>query len=472
VQRLRHKQGHYLWSCIRGKIVTYDALGKPIRMTGTFGDITQKKEAEEKFRIYQKIFSSTNEGIMVTDKNLKILKVNTAFEKITGFTEQQVKCKPIAIFHSDKHSSSFYSHIHQTLAQDGSWQGEIWEKRQCGDTYPQWLSISSIYDEKNTLLYYVGIFRDLTKNRQIEEQLEYLSNYDLVTELPNRNWYLLKLQRAIHFAQQCQEPLAVVMLGIDKFKTIDDTLGYETGDQLLKKITQRLKKIVPNVDNISTLSRDEFAFFLDGQVTHSSITKIVKKLIAKLNHCFYINSQELLVNIYVGISLYPKDAQDAKSILANANTAMCEIKKNERNAFLFFEPYMNTQRLERVRMESLLRNALVNNELMLYYQPKIDTLSGKISGCEALLRWDNPELGLVSPEKFIPLAEEIGLIVPIGNWVIQQACEQAAQWVQLGFHELRVSVNVSGHQFFKSGLDQWVAQILAQTQLAPHNLEL
>jgi EAL domain-containing protein (putative c-di-GMP-specific phosphodiesterase class I) len=178
------------------------------------------------------------------------------------------------------------------------------------------------------------------------------------------------------------------------------------------------------------------------------------------------------VNIYVGISLYPKDAQDAKSILANANTAMCEIKKNERNAFLFFEPYMNTQRLERVRMESLLRNALVNNELMLYYQPKIDTLSGKISGCEALLRWDNPELGLVSPEKFIPLAEEIGLIVPIGNWVIQQACEQAAQWVQLGFHELRVSVNVSGHQFFKSGLDQWVAQILAQTQLAPHNLEL
>ncbi|MDP1705585.1 MAG: EAL domain-containing protein [Sulfurimicrobium sp.] len=427
---------------------------------------------EEDLRLSAKVFENSIEGIMITDVKSNILRVNRAFTTITGYSEEEAVGNNTRLMRSDRHDGAFYQAMWNALVKYGYWQGEIWNRRKSGEVYPEWLSIVAVRNEQGETLNYLGIFADLSEKKTAEARAHHLAYYDPLTELPNRALLDERLKQAMAAVQNSGGLAALLHIDLDRFKAVNDTLGHAFGDRLLQALSERLAGSVRGSDTVARLGSDEFAVLLADVGDKQCVERVCGKIFAALAEPFDLGVQEIFVTLSVGIALCPFDADSAEDLIRNADVAMSYAKTQGGNDYHFYTPGMSGGEPRRLILETSLRRALERDEFLLHYQPQICLQSGRITGVEALLRWQHPERGLVSPAEFIPLLEEIGLIVPVGEWVLRTACIQNRAWVSAGLPPLRMAVNLSARQFRQGGLADMVSQALNDSGLAPEWLEL
>jgi diguanylate cyclase (GGDEF)-like protein/PAS domain S-box-containing protein len=468
----RRKDGSTFWARFHGKNIDADDLRKGA--IWVIEDVTKQREAEEGMRLAATVFETTNEGIMVTDADNVVVSVNPAFTEITGYHYDEAVGDTPRLLRSGRHDREFYRLMWRTIREKGRWEGEIWNRRKDGTIYPQWLSIATIRNETGGVEHYVGVFADLSKRKEAEEQLHYQANYDALTGLPNRQLLRDRLTLATQRAVAEHRVVALVYLDIDNFKIVNDSLGHALGDRLLVEMGRRIASCVRAGDTVARLGGDEFMIILPDLTGVSDSTKVVRKILESVAQPLGLDNQDesMVLTASAGIAIHPYDGVGAEDLMRNADTACFHAKEKGRSSYQYFTDDMNLRALERLSLESKLRRAVEREEFVLHYQPKVDLRGGRLSGLEALIRWDDPESGLIAPSRFIPLAEETGLIVPIGEWALRQACTQAKAWQDAGFKNLRIAVNLSGRQFHKRGLFSDIEQILEETGLAPESLEL
>ncbi|GAO35240.1 hypothetical protein SCT_0624 [Sulfuricella sp. T08] len=429
------------------------------------------QQSQGKLRLSAQVFENSTEGIVITDTHANILQVNRAFAAITGYSEEEVAGKNINILHSGRHGPNFYQAMWSSLVEFGYWQGEIWNRRKNGEIYPEWLTLIATRDEQGETIHYIGVFADLTEKKQTEARAHYFANYDTNTDLPNRLLLGKHLQQELERAKGNGWQVALLYLDLDRFKTINDTLGHRIGDKLLKAVAERIGHMVRDIDIIGRLSSDEFTIVLSDVGNRQNAEQVAKKILDAMNQPFEMEGQEVFITPSIGIALYPQDAVSQEDLIRNADAAMAHIKAQGGNGFHFYSSDMAATP-QRLALETSLRRALERNEFVLRYQPQVSLRSGRIIGMEALLRWQHPERGLVSPGEFIPLLEETGMIVAVGDWVLRTACAQNSAWMAAGLPPLRMAVNLSARQFRQRDLIESVNQALQNTGLAPEHLEL
>ncbi|MGA2429024.1 MAG: EAL domain-containing protein [Candidatus Acidiferrum sp.] len=449
----------------------YDASGGVVGVSTIARDITERVKSEERLRLWSRVLAQSTEGIFVCDPQERILLANTAFEQLTGFSTGEVLGKTPRILQSGRQDRAFYSNMWKSVLETGAWRGEMWNRRKNGEFYVEWLSISAVYDHKGTVTHYVGIFSDVTVRKQAEERIVHLANYDALTDLPNRVLLMDRLNQLTKAAQRRKSKVAVVFIDLDRFKEVNDSLGHDAGDLLLKTLAKRLSDAVRDEDTVARLGGDEFVVVFQGLHEAQEVTLLAQKLLSCLVLPVTLNGYELTVTASLGISLYPDDAADGQGMIRNADAAMYQAKGAGRNAFHFYTSDLNDRALELLSMENALRRAIERQEFVLHYQPQINIGSGAIVGAEALIRWNHPELGLVMPGKFISIAEERGLIVPIGNWVIEEATRQAGVWQNAGI-SIPIAVNVSAVQFRQKDFVEQLANSVRKHGITPSRIEL
>ncbi|MBW2186701.1 MAG: EAL domain-containing protein [Deltaproteobacteria bacterium] len=435
-------------------------------------DITDKAEQEAKLRLSAKVFESTSEGITITNTEGTITAVNAAFCTITGYSQEEVLGGNPRILKSGRHDQLFYQLMWADLKATGHWHGEIWNKRKNGDIYPEILTISSIFDEDGHATHYVAVFSDITAMNDVVKQLDYQAHHHTVTDLPNRRLLHARLTHSLQLAKREQHQGAVFYLDLDNFKHINDSLGHDLGDRVLVEVAQRLLYHSREVDTVAHISGDEFAVVLHQISTVAAAGDHAEQLLARLQQPMVVDGHELFICGSIGIAVFPDDGDSVASLLKNADVAMYQAKEQGKNSYCLYVQNFTDDAVERMRLENSLRRALQNDEFVLYYQPQISLVSGEIVGCEALVRWIHPERGLVPPDKFIPLCEENGLIVPMGEWILRTACLQWLSWQQQGFNLGRISVNLSGRQIQQDDLPQMIAGVLEETGCPVSALEL
>jgi diguanylate cyclase (GGDEF)-like protein/PAS domain S-box-containing protein len=415
----------------------------------------------------------TADSIMITDRAGRIDYVNPAFERTTGYTRVEVLGQTPALLKSGKHSEYFYQGLWQTL-EAGEIHREIFiNRRKNGELYYEEKSISPLRDPgTGEITHYVSAGRDISERMRIQQRLDHLAHHDSLTELPNRLLLLDRLQRAMGRATRHGRQMAALFLDLDRFKQINDTLGHSTGDRLLRAVAGRLAKCLRQGDTVARLGGDEFAILREDLDHPEDVAPILEKLMATMHHPFVLEGQEFFLSFSIGIGMYPQDGGDAETLLRNADTAMYRAKAEGRSGYRFYTADMNARAFERLDLESRLRRALERNEFVLHYQPKLDLGSGQVVGVEALLRWRHPDHGLVPPGEFIPTLEDTGMIVPVGRWVLQEACHQARVWQQAGLPPLTMAVNVSTYQFRRDDVCALVHEALASHAINPADLEL
>ncbi len=435
-------------------------------------DISARRLAEEKLRQSSRVLESTAEGIMVTDMNLNIVTVNRAFSEITGYSEEEVLGKPWEMLKPEYHDDAFFDEIMLSITETGDWQGEIWNRRKNGERYPTWITISAVLDESEEPTHYVSVFSDISLVKQSQYELDYLAHHDPLTGLPNRLLFNARLAHALETAHRENEKVAVLFIDLDRFKDVNDTLGHQVGDQLLKDVTKSMQGLLRADDTLARLGGDEFIIILERVGQADRVDTVARKLLEALAEPFFLSEREIFVSGSVGIAVFPDDGVDVDTLVRNADAAMYQAKSCGRNNFQFYRQELTDAAFERLHLESRLRVALEQGELKLFYQPQVSLVTEELIGVEALVRWSHPELGEVSPLKFIGLAEETGLIVPLGEWVLRVACLQMRQWLDAGFHLPVISVNVSARQFERGNIVNTVKRALAESGLPPQRLEL
>lgn len=437
-------------------------------------DVTEKMRSMEQSNLFAQVLSNSNEAVVITDANNNIVLVNQAFIDITGYSEREVIGRNPRILSSGRHDQAFYRELWHQLNIDGIWRGEIWDRRKNGEIYPKWLDISTVRDRNGTVTNYIAIFSDISERKAIEAQLQFLAYHDPLTKLPNRLLLRDRFDQACYSAARDDTEcwVAMLFLDLDQFKNINDTLGHVLGDQLLLSVSERLKSCVRDTDTISRLGGDEFVILLADVTDLGIVSVVAQKILDHLADPFEIHGHTLNTSFSIGIGIYPDDGGDFDTLLKVADTAMYYAKDGGRNAYRFYTEQMNVQAMERLLLQNDLHQALKNNEFVLHYQPQLDLNTGRMVGVEALIRWNSPEAGLVLPGKFIAVAEESGLIVQIGEWVIQEVCRQISSWQDAGYEPLVVAVNLSAIQFRRGDIVNTVSQILRKARVAPEWLEL
>jgi diguanylate cyclase (GGDEF)-like protein/PAS domain S-box-containing protein len=435
-------------------------------------DISERLFSEERLRLSATVFESTREGVLITDVSGNITAVNTAFTDITGYTEAEVFGKKPSILKSGKHEDTFYDEMWGAINSVGYWRGEVWNRRKNGEIYPEWETISTVRDERGRLTNYVAVFSDISDIKESESQLEYLAHHDPLTELPNRLLFTARLDHALERSKRDGTCLAVLFIDLDLFKNINDSLGHPIGDALLKKVAVRLKQQLRDEDTVARLGGDEFTVLLEQLINQESAGNIAAKLALSLNDPFIVEEHNLHIAASIGISIYPNDGDTAATLLRNADAAMYQAKAQGRDGYQYYTEEMTSSAVKRVLLENSLRQAIVLDQFVVYFQPKISLVDGKLIGSEALVRWLHPDMGLVPPDNFIPLAEDTGLIVPIGSWVLNTACRQIKQWREKGLETGTVAVNLSGQQLQRGNLVETVKQALKESGLDASLLEL
>ena len=420
----------------------------------------------------RKVIEASLDGIMICNPQGLIEFVNPAFTQLTGYSFEEVFGRNPNLLKSGRHDEAFYHRLWGALDRDGVWQGEVWNKRKNGEIYPEWLTINVIRDDTGQISQYAAVFSDITERKKAEERIKNLAYFDVLTGMPNRRLFTDRLQVAMANAHRHGQRLAIMFLDLDLFKRINDTLGHGVGDMVLVETSKRLGQCVREGDTVARLGGDEFVILLP-EVDHvEDAAKLAERVISHVKAPFVIDEHELYVTTSVGIAVYPEDGQTVEQLIKNADTAMYRAKDLGRNAYQLYTPSMNARSFERLAMESSLRHALARGEFTLVYQGKLDLVSGRLSGVEALVRWRHPEMGLVSPAEFIPLAENMGLIGDIGAWVLKAACRQCKSWHDLGLPPVRIAVNVSALQFREGDVPAIVAEALRESGLQPNYLEL
>ena len=435
-------------------------------------EVAERVRAEGRLRLAAKVFESTGEGIVVTDADSRIVEVNDAYCRITGFARQELIGGNPRITRSGRHDDAFYRAMWEQLGRDGHWSGEIWDRRKDGEVYPKLLTINAVRDDAGELSHYVGIFSDISQLKATEEKLERLAYYDSLTALPNRALFRDRLGHEMAGARRHGSRLAVMFIDLDRFKYVNDTLGHSAGDRLLLEVAERLVGCVREADTVARLGGDEFVVILADLEEGAWAGGVAQLIIDAISRPFTLDGQEVFVGASVGIGVWPDDGESAETLIKNADVAMYHAKEAGRGTFKFFTEAMNQHTAHHLELEACLRRALERDELRLHYQPQVDLASGEVVGMEALVRWENPERGMVSPGEFIPIAEETGLILPIGEWVLEEVCRQLMAWRRAGLAPLPAAVNLSAHQFRQEDLAERIAGILERSGLEPRWLEL
>ena len=434
--------------------------------------IEELHRAQANLKLYATLFNSAAEGMLITDAHTRVLAANPAFTAITGYSIEEIRTRSPSMLSSGRHNKSFYTKMWKTLERDGKWQGEIWDRRKNGEKYPEWLSISAVLDNENNVTHYIGVFSDITERKKNEAHIQHLSLHDPLTNLPNRLLMHERLNEALSQSQRTDSHIAVLFVNLDRFRNINDTLGSELGDALLQQVAHRSLSLLRNTDTVSRLGSDEFVFILPDIGQPQNAVNIARKLLTSIAHPYLLGGHDITITASIGIALSDADGSTAAELLRNADTAMSRAKEDGRNNFRFYSADMNITTLSDLLLENQLRNAVKHNELELFYQPKINSNTGILESAEALLRWRHPEQGMVLPDRFIPLAEESGLIIPIGAWVLQTACEQISAWRNVGLPVVPVAVNLSAQQFLQADLPALISDSLEATGIEPSLLEL
>ncbi|MDA8390914.1 MAG: PAS domain S-box protein [Gammaproteobacteria bacterium] len=437
----------------------------------TFTDVSERKRAERQLRQAATVFNGTMEAIFVTDAKGNIVAVNQAYTDITGFTAAEVVGKNPRLQKSGRQGALFYRDLWRTLEQDGQWQGEIWNRRKNGEVYPAWENIGVVKDKQGRVTNYVAVLSDISRIKQAEEQLRQLAHHDPLTGLPNRLAFAATLEQALERAKRHTRKVALLFLDLDRFKRINDTLGHAAGDRLLQMVGARLKGCVRAEDSVARLGGDEFTVILDD-ITHPEDAAILAgKIIESIRKPMVIDNRDVVTSTSIGISIFPDDAGNAEDLAKTADAAMYQAKERGRHTYEFYTRELTARAIEHLALEGALRQALARNEFVLHYQPLLDLRRRTIVGVEALLRWQHPLKGLIDPDVFIPVAEETGLMEPIGDWVLQEACVQAAAW-RTGLPPLRVAINLSGRQILDGNLADTIQDTLGRLGLRPGDLRL
>ncbi|MCU7929946.1 MAG: EAL domain-containing protein [Candidatus Thiodiazotropha sp. (ex Codakia rugifera)] len=461
-----------------GIIIQVEVFVSPVEHEGApatqlvFTDVTQRKESDAKLQQAVQIIEHTMEGVLITDSNGVIDSVNPAFTEITGYSEQEIITQHPKILISGRHPPEFFEELWNSVRNTGSWRGEIWNQRKNGEVYPVWMTISCVRDEQGSVMHYVAVFSDITSIKQTQSQLEHLAHHDSLTNLPNRLLFEDRLEHAIAQAKRQKRQLAVLFLDLDRFKNINDSLGHAMGDELLKEVAARLQKILRDDDTAARLGGDEFTVLVENIDDPSQAAVVAAKIQEKFKAPFKIAGRELHVTTSIGISIYPEDGKDVADLTKNADAAMYQAKEQGRNNYRYYTSELTRTAFERLLLETELRSALRQDQLLLYYQPQISLNNGEMTGAEAVLRWHHPRLGIIPPARFIPLAEESGLIHEIGNWVLREACAQTRYLNKQGLFQGRMAINLSVRQIMQTDLILRFEQIIADSGCPPTMLQL
>ncbi len=440
-------------------------------ITGTMQDVTERAQTREQLRLNAQVFEASGEGIVITDANNVIVSINRAFTTITGYSAEEAIGNTPSLLASGKHDKDYYAEMWSQITHQGHWQGEVWNFRKDGTLYPQWLSISVILDQTGAITHHIGILSDLTHYKMAEERIMFLSNFDPLTQLPNRALLRDRAQLALAGAKRTQSSVALLYIDLDRFKIINDSLGPSVSDGLLKQLAERLTGHLQPDDTLCRQGGDEFILLLPATDAETA-AHVARKLLDIIAQPFNVEGQSLSLSASIGIAKYPLDGDDFEQLAQSADAALFRAKQSGRNTFQFFTQQMHEQAREVLQIENELRRALEQGEFVLHYQPQVDAKTAHIIGAEALIRWQHPEKGLVPPGRFIPIAEESGLIVEIGDWVLHTAIRQLADWQAAGLAIVPVAVNLSVMQFRQNNLFQSVAQALRVSKLDPALLEL
>jgi len=433
----------------------------------------ERKRAEVHLKLAVKVFEQSNEGFMITDANRKIIMINPAFTTITGYTEAEVIGQPSNLLSSGSHDESWYQNIGNSIKEKGYWQGENWSRRKNGEVYPEILNVSVVRDAAGKITEYVGVFADITQIKTSERRLEFLAHHDPLTSLPNRLLLFLRLEHGIDLARRENKQLALLMLDLDRFKDVNDSLGHLAGDQLLQMVAEKLTGRLRDTDTVARLGGDEFTVLLEDIAHAEDAARLAESIIADLSEPWVLpQGGEVRIGVSIGISLYPQYGDTPEMLLQQADTALYHAKGEGRNRFAYYSDELTHAVRERIALEARLRRAISGNEFRVYYQPQIDIASGRIVGAEALIRWQDPCDGLIPPSRFIPVAEQTGLIIAIGEWVLRETCRQGKQWIDHGLPSLSLAVNVSPYQLRQGDINGMVANVLTETGFPAERLEL
>ncbi len=451
--RVIRENGNCAWFLTRGKVVSRDSEGRALRMVGTHSDITERELASQ-------IFQNSSQAMHICDMNNRIININPAFTKITGYTLDEVVGQDPKILSSRQHDKNFFRKMWQDVLKEGHWRGELNNRRKNGELYPQLLMINTIKGENGEVDHYFAIFDDITEKKKADELIFEQANFDPLTKLPNRRMFFELLEQEIKHSNSFGFRFALLFVDLDNFKDVNDTLGHETGDMLLLEASERIVKHVGKTNTVAQLGGDKFAVIVSEVKELAGLDSITQDLIDLLSRPYRPDGHSVHSSASIGITLYPDDAKDASTLLKHAEQAMYQAKNRGRNCYGYFMPTMQEEAQKRHKMLNALHRAQEAGEFEIYYQPIIDLNSGTIRKAEALIRWHHPEEGMISPEVFIPLAEESGLIITIGDWVYREATRQALVWQQRYDANFQISVNKSPLQFREEGsMEGWIEHL-------------
>ncbi len=467
---LRCKDGRRLW--VEMSLSAFEWRGRRV-VSAILRDITGQRQAEERRLLWSRVLEDSAEAIVIADAAGRVLTVNKAFSEMSGYGPDEVLgTSPRELLDAGQHDEGFCQGLQASVARTGRWQGEIWSRRKSGEVYPAWVSITAVRDEQGTLTHHVGISSDISERKEAAQRIHFLAHHDFLTGLPTRTLASDFALQALAQARRRGLALALLYVDLDRFKSINDSLGHHAGDQLLQRMAERLVASLPAGHTVARLGGDQFLVLLPDLARGEEAGLAAEQVLRALRAPLEVEERELTVTASIGISLFPHDGDDVAQLLKNAEAAMYHAKEVGRNNFQFFTPDLNARAFEALSMEMSLKMALERDEFLLLYQPQVEAEGGRLVGVEALLRWRHRDLGLVSPARFVPLAEEHGLILPIGDWVLRTACSQVRRWLDEGLPAVPVAVNMSALQFRRPGLAERLQEILADTGLPARFLEL
>ncbi|WP_419796882.1 MAG: EAL domain-containing protein [Terasakiella sp.] len=430
------------------------------------------RASQNSLHLAHKIIEASLDGIIIVNSQGKIDYVNPTFTHVTGYSSDEAVGQTPALLKSGRHEENYYTEMWQQLQIDGYWQGEIWNRRKNGEVYPEWLTITAIRNDAGDIYQYAGIFCDISERKNQENQIRRLAYFDELTKLPNRRLFSDRLNMAVARSKRHHERLAIMFVDLDHFKKINDTLGHNTGDALLVEAAERLKHCTRDEDTVARMGGDEFILLFPDIESVDEVTKVAQRIVEAFSDPFIVDQQNLFVTASLGISVFPDDGEDTETIIKNADVAMYRSKDAGRSTFNLFNASFTDQSLRQLEIETALRGAIAHDEFELYFQPQAAAGDGTIVAAEALLRWHNEKIGEIGPAEFIPIAEEIGIISKIGEWVLTKACCQIREWQDKGYPALTVAVNIAPEQIKDNTFPLFVENILEQFELSGRCLEI